>query len=145
MQAASGASPPSLRHPCRTSWPPVAGHPVPVTGNQFAGLADVDPRAWACLGAVAQAWSAGGRWPYCAPPAPVPGLPVAEVEAPSASSREDAVVLSGIDPRFDQLLVEQMRDRAEGGSGAVPLRRCLDSGTAATRVLAAARVFPWPA
>jgi hypothetical protein len=100
-------------------------HPVPVTGNQFAGLADACPRAWACLGAVAHAWSAGGRWPYRAPAAPVPGLPVADVEAPSASSREDAVVLSGIDPRFDQLLVEQMRDRAEGGTDAVLLTASL--------------------
>jgi len=27
-------------------------YPVPVTGNQFAGLADAYPLAWACLGAV---------------------------------------------------------------------------------------------
>jgi hypothetical protein len=100
-------------------------HPVPVTSNQFAGLADTYPRAWACLGAVAQAYSAGGRWPYRAPAAPVPGLPVAEVEAPSATSREDAVVLSGIDTRFDQLLVEQMRERAEGGGDAVLLTASL--------------------
>jgi hypothetical protein len=97
-------------------------YPVPVTGNQFAGLADAYPRAWACLGAVALAYGAGGgRWPYRAPAAPVPDLPAAEVEALSASSREDAVVLSGIDTRFDQLLVEQMRKRAEGGGDAVLL------------------------
>lgn len=43
---------------------------VPVTGNQFAGLADTYPRAWACLGVVAQAYGAtGGRWPYRAPAA----------------------------------------------------------------------------
>ena len=100
-------------------------HPVPVTGNQFAGLADAYPRAWACLGAVAQAWSADGRRPYRAPAAPVPARPVAEVEAPTASSREDAVVLSGIDTRFDQLLVEQMRDRAESGADAVLLTASL--------------------
>ena len=97
-------------------------YPVPVTGNQFTGLADAYPRAWACLGGVALAYGAGGgRWPYRAPAAPVPDLPAAEVEAPSASSREDAVVLSGIDTRFDQLLVEQMRERAEGGEDAVLL------------------------
>ena len=100
-------------------------HPVPVTSNHFAGLADTYPRAWACLGAVTQAYNAGGRWPYRAPPAPVPELPVADVEAPTAGSREDAVVLSGIDTRFDQLLVEQMRDRAEGGSDAVLLTASL--------------------
>jgi hypothetical protein len=95
---------------------------VPVTGNHFAGLADAYPWAWACLGAVALAYGAGGgRWPYRAPAAPVPDLPIAEVEAPSASSREDAIVLSGINTRFDQLLVEQMRERAEGGGDAVLL------------------------
>ena len=100
-------------------------HPVPVTSNQFAGLAEAYPRAWACLGAVAQAYSAGGRWPYRAPPAPVPRLPVAAVEAHCASSGKDTVVLSGIDTRFDQLLVEQMRERAEGGSDAVLLTASL--------------------
>jgi hypothetical protein len=100
-------------------------HPVPVTSNQFAGLAGAYPRAWACLGAVAQSYSEGGRWPYRAPAAPVPHLPAAEVEAPSASSREGAVVLSGIDTRFDQLLVEQMRDRAESGGDAVLLTASL--------------------
>ena len=86
-------------------------YPVTVKDNLFAGLADAYPRAWACLGAVALAYGAGGgRWPYRVPAAPVPELPAAEVEAPEADSREDAVVLSGIDTRFDQLLVEQMSD-----------------------------------
>jgi hypothetical protein len=86
-----------------------------VTGNQFAGLADAYPRAWACLAAVALAYGAGGgRWPYRAPAAPVPDLPAAEVEAPSASSREDAVVLSGIDTRFDQLLVGGVLPAGQG-------------------------------
>src|SRR5258708_6623688 len=48
-----------------------------------------------------------------APAAPVPELPDAEVEAPEAKSRDGAVVLSGIDPRFDRLLVQQMREAAE--------------------------------
>ncbi len=62
-------------------------YPVPVTGNQFAGLADAYPRAWACLGAVALAYGAGGgRWPYRAPAAPVPDLPAAEVEAPARAA-----------------------------------------------------------
>jgi hypothetical protein len=89
---------------------------VTVTGNQFTDLAGACPRAWACLGAVAVAYSAGGgRWPYCVPAAPVPDLPVAEVEAPRADNGQNAVVLSGIDTRFDQLLVQRMREGAENG------------------------------
>jgi len=89
--------------------------PVPVKDNQFVGLADAYPRAWACLSAVVHAYSAsGGRWPYRAPAAPVPELPVAEVEAPRAENKGNAVVLSGIDTRFDQMCVEQMREAAEG-------------------------------
>ena len=75
--------------------------PVTVERNMFADLADAFPRAWACLGAVALAYGGGGRWPYRAPAAPVPELPVAEFEAPRADNRENAVVLSGIDTRFD--------------------------------------------
>jgi hypothetical protein len=90
--------------------------PVTVKDNSFVDLADAWPRAWACLGAVALAFSnGGGRWPYRVPAAPVPELPVAEVEAPSAENHEDAVVLSGIDTRFDQLFVQRMRELAEDG------------------------------
>jgi hypothetical protein len=95
-------------------------HPATVTASEFADLEGTCPRAWACLGAVARAYGAGGgRWPYRAPAAPVPDLPVAEVEAPRARSRDDAVVLSGIDTRFDELLVEQLRERAKGGRDTV--------------------------
>ena len=90
--------------------------PVTVTDNQFADLAGACPRAWACLGAVALAYSAGGgRWPYRVPAAPVPDLPVAEVEAPRADNGQDAVVLSGIDTRYDQLFVQRIREVAEDG------------------------------
>ena len=90
---------------------------MPVKDNQFADLADAYPRAWACLGAVALAYGAGGgRWPYRAPAAPVPELPVAEVEAPRAEDRENAVVLSGIDTRFDQLFVQRMREGPRMGT-----------------------------
>ena len=91
-------------------------NPVTVEHNLFADLADAWPRAWACLGAVAQAYGVGGgRWPYRAPAAPVPELPVAEVEAPTADPRADAVILSGIDPRFDQQMVQRMREASEPG------------------------------
>jgi hypothetical protein len=91
---------------------------VPVTAkdNLFAGLADAYPRAWSCLGAVALAYGAGGgRWPYRVPAAPVPELPLAEVDATEAEDRENVVVLSGIDTRFDQLFVQRMREAAEDG------------------------------
>jgi len=88
--------------------------PVTVERNLFADLADAFPRSWACLSAVALAYGAGGgRWPYRAPAAPVPELPAGEFEAPRADSRENAVVLSGIDTRFDQLFVQRMREGAE--------------------------------
>lgn len=91
-------------------------NPVTVEHNLFADLPDAWPRAWACLGAVAWAYGAGGgRWPYRAPSAPVPELPAAEVEAPAAETRDDAVVLSGIDPRFDHEAVRRMREAAESG------------------------------
>jgi hypothetical protein len=91
-------------------------NPVTVEHNLFADLADAWPRAWACLGAVARAYGAGGgRWPYRVPAAPVPELPAAEVEAPAAETRDDAFVLSGIDPRFDQEIVRRMRAAAESG------------------------------
>jgi hypothetical protein len=90
--------------------------PVTVKDNQFADLADACPRAWACLGAVALAYGAGGgRWPYRVLAAPVPELPIAEVEAPRADDRQNAVLLSGIDTRFDQLFVQRMREGAEDG------------------------------
>jgi hypothetical protein len=90
-------------------------NPIKVTYSQFADLAGAFPRAWACLGAVALAYGAGGdRWPYRVPAAPVPELPIAEVEAPRANG-QDAVVLSGIDTRFDQLAVQHMREAAEDG------------------------------
>jgi hypothetical protein len=91
---------------------------MPVTDNQFADLADDFPRAWACLGAVALAYGVGGgRWPYRVPAAPIPDLPVAQVEAPRADNGQDAVVLSGIDTRFDHLAVQRMREAAEDGDG----------------------------
>lgn len=88
--------------------------PVRVKQNVFAGLADASPLAWACLGAVVLASSAGGgRWPYHVTAAPVPELPVAEVEAPRADNRDYAVLLSGVDARFDELFVRRMRECAE--------------------------------
>jgi len=91
-------------------------NPVTVEHNLFADLADAWPRAWACLGAVAEAYGAGGgRWPYRFPAAQVPELPAAEVEAPAADTRDGVVILNGIDPRFDQEIVQRMREAAVPG------------------------------
>jgi len=74
---------------------------VTVKDNLFAGLADACPRAWSCLSAVSLAYGAGGgRWPYRVPAAPVPELPRAEVDAPRAEDRENAVVLSACVPQM---------------------------------------------
>jgi hypothetical protein len=63
--------------------------PVMLKDNMFAGLADAYPRAWSCLSAVGFAYGAGGgRRPYRVPTAPVPELPLAEVNAPSATVAE---------------------------------------------------------
>jgi hypothetical protein len=100
-------------------------HPAPVADSPFAGLAEAYPRAWACLAAVVRSYGAdSGRWPYRAPAAPVPELPEAEVEAPRAENYKsvmgvNAVLISGIDPRIDQLTVEHMRACADGGEDAV--------------------------
>jgi hypothetical protein len=94
--------------------------PVRMKFNIFADLADTYPRAWACLGAVALAYQAGGgRFPYRAPLAPVPELPVAEVEAPNGDGLENAhvysFVLSGIDTRFATQEIELLSKLVEPG------------------------------
>lgn len=120
----------SIAHITTTAAPPLAqflsARHQQGMRNEFTDLESAFPRAWACLGAVALALSAGGgRWPYSHAAAPVPGLPVAEVAAPSARSQEGAVVLSGIDPRFDQQFVDQIRSLAEGTDATVLLTQSL--------------------
>lgn len=85
--------------------------PADAQDDLFVGLADVYPRAWACLSALRTSLNCGGgRTGYRQPEAPVPELPDATqvVEAPPADHLEissgafTGVVFSGIDPRFDQ-------------------------------------------
>ena len=85
--------------------------PAGSADDPFAGLAAAYPRAWSCLVALRTALvSGGGRVGYRPPAAPLPGLPDASevIDAPQAEHVElppgafTAVVLSGIDPRFDQ-------------------------------------------
>jgi hypothetical protein len=88
--------------------------PVMVNDNLFTDLANVYPRAWSCLNAVVLAYRVGGgRWPYRVSTAPISELPLAEVDAPRAEDLEDAIILSGIDIRFDQFFVQRMREAAE--------------------------------
>lgn len=90
-------------------------NPDPVRNNLFAGLPAAYPRAWACLTAVTHAFAKGGRWPYQAPGAPVPELPVAEAGEIPGTEDGTAVILSGIDPRFDQRMVQLMQEGKDGG------------------------------
>jgi hypothetical protein len=89
-----------------------AGGPLDgeVTGSPFAGLTESYPRAWACLSALQLCINAGGgRAGYRLPDAPVPELPdiseVAEAATTEISAKGtgilEAVVFSGVDPRFD--------------------------------------------
>jgi len=78
--------------------------------NLFASLPDRYPRAWACLGALADTLGPGGRSPYRAPDGPIPSLPTPSelVDTPAATSDDRVSVLSAIDPRFDRRLVEML-------------------------------------
>ncbi len=90
--------------------------------TEFSGLPSRYPRAWACLTHLFDALTqGGGRVSYRPPQAAIPELPtddeivearaVASVEAPAGSS---AVVLNGIDPRFDSEAVRLLRAASEG-------------------------------
>ena len=84
--------------------------PAGSAGDPFEGLALAYPRAWSCFAALRTALvSGGGRVGYRPPQAPLLGLPDASevIDAPQAEHVElpsgalSAVVLSGIDSRFD--------------------------------------------
>ncbi len=91
--------------------------------DPFAGLAAAYPRAWSCFAALRAALvSGGGRVSYRLPQAPLPGLPEESevIDAPNAQHVElpsgalTAVVLSGIDPRFDQNALQLLRAAGSG-------------------------------
>jgi hypothetical protein len=111
---ASGLGPLSHLIAARRRRPPRAGS----AGDPFEGLAAEYPRAWSCFAALRTALvSGGGRVGYRPPAAPLPGLPDASevIDAPQAehidlpSGALTAVVLSGIDPRFDQNALQLLR------------------------------------
>lgn len=84
--------------------------PAGPAGDPFAGLAAAYPRAWACLAALRAALvSGGGRVGYRQPEAPLPLAGRGRGDRSAASGHVElppgaftAVVLSGIDVRFDQ-------------------------------------------
>lgn len=85
--------------------------PAGIQDDPFAGLAELYPRAWACLTALRTSLECGGgRVGYRQPEAPVPELPDTwEVtDAPPADHLKmpagtfKGVIFSGIDSRFDQ-------------------------------------------
>jgi hypothetical protein len=82
----------------------------PVSDGPFATLESTYPRAWACLTALADAVSTGGRTGFRLPAAPIPELPgpAEQVGARPSGSDGRNVVLSGIDPLFDDQLIRQM-------------------------------------
>jgi len=97
--------------------------PAGPADDPFAGLAAAYPRAWSCFAALRTALvSGGGRVGYRPPRAPLPALPEESevVDAPKAEHVElpsdafTAVVLSGIDPRFDQNALQLLRAADSG-------------------------------
>ncbi|MEV0498080.1 hypothetical protein AB0I84_10815 [Streptomyces spectabilis] len=102
----------------------------PVKNNVFAGFNMMYPRAWACLTALSDlmASDTDTQRAYTMPEGPRPQLPGMEetVHAREASGlrpmvKGQAVVASGIDPRFDQALMMLMRQAKEGAAELVPL------------------------
>ncbi|WP_410540131.1 hypothetical protein [Streptomyces sp. KL2] len=102
----------------------------PVKDNALAGFDVAYPRAWACLTALSDLMESdtGGERAYTLPQAQLPQLPGPEetVHAKEATSLKtvgggQVVIVSGIDPRFDQALLAMMRQVKEGAAELVPL------------------------
>jgi hypothetical protein len=83
--------------------------------NPFRDLAAQYPRAWACLTALSEVFSAGGRQPFKLPIGPLPQLPSGdELAAAQPASRDAATaVFSAIDPRFDQHLLRLLQQASQ--------------------------------
>lgn len=84
--------------------------------NPFRELPIRYPRAWACLNALTDAFADGGRLAYKVPAAPMPDLPADhEVLGTTAARNHGRMSLfSGIDERFDQQAVDQLRQAMSG-------------------------------
>jgi hypothetical protein len=82
------------------------------------------PRAWACLHRLVRPLGEGGRFAYHAPTAPVPPLPGPEegTEARPADipSSVHGIVLSGVDPHFDQRAIDLM-EQADSETPVMPM------------------------
>ncbi|MEV0132587.1 hypothetical protein AB0H83_29515 [Dactylosporangium sp. NPDC050688] len=90
--------------------------PVDYRGpNPFIGLATRYPRAWACLDALTEVFSDGGRHPVRLPAAPIPELPTdGELVVTSPTEADSTMTFSAIDPRFDQHLLDLLQQAAHG-------------------------------
>lgn len=94
-------------------------------GDVFAGLEERYPRAWACLANVRDALvQKAPQVGYTPPRAAVPDLPgdvevveaepVQSIDLPADAAHASAVLLSGIDARFDRDALEMLRAIADG-------------------------------
>jgi hypothetical protein len=91
-------------------------NPINLNGpNPFRDLSAQYPRAWACLTALSEVFSTGGRQPLRLPTAPLPQLPFGdELATPPPPSRDTATaVSSAIDPRFDQHLLTLLQQATQ--------------------------------
>ncbi len=84
--------------------------------NPFKDLDRKYPRAWACLSSLRRAIRQRGRLDYRPPTAPLPTLPSPDetVEAAASPDDERIVVLSAIEPRFDQHALAILQGVAAG-------------------------------
>lgn len=100
--------------------PPLSG--LPVTVDRLTAPIVKYPRAWSCLRALRELLrNGGGRAGYPSTAAPPPDLPQPEEVIDALGPRDflpapgtAAVVLSGIDARFDREMLRCMQDAAEG-------------------------------
>ena len=101
----------------------------PVKNNALAGLDNLYPRAWACLTALSDLMESesGGERTYEMPQAPQPQLPTSdEITIAKESTAKpivagQSVIVSGIDPRFDQALLTMLRQVRDGTAEVVPV------------------------
>ncbi|WP_030443379.1 hypothetical protein [Actinoplanes subtropicus] len=110
---ASSRSPSTLPARCLISLPSRRRQPISYHGpNPFAGLAGRYPRAWACLDALTDTFSGGGRGALRLPAAPMPELPGGEEVVAAAAGDDGRTVFSAIDPRFDRVLLDLLEQAA---------------------------------
>lgn len=83
--------------------------------DPFRNLRGQYPRAWASFDALVDAIPTGGPAPFRLPDGPVPELPEASATAKTSITEDgrQAMVISGIDPGFDDTLLAALRTVAK--------------------------------